>query len=94
MRVEFKKYLALECTDQKSLKLEYFKQSGYCCAACSKRRKQKSYGGHCQGDNPNISYPSWKLVSKNKKQWMKKTLHFEKTYSSYWKDYFYLYITW
>lgn len=94
MRVKFKKYLATQCTDRKSLQLQYFKQSGYCCAACSKRRKQKCYGGSEHDGQQKINYPSWKLVSKNKKQWMEKTLHTKKYTYRHWTDYWYVKITW
>ena len=29
-------------------------------------------------------YPSWKLVTKNRKQWMKKPYHFEEDFDLYW----------
>jgi hypothetical protein len=41
-----------------------------------------------------IKFPSWKLVSKNKKQWMKKNLKFRK--SKRWSCFFdeYIFIEW
>ncbi len=41
----------------------------------------KSYGGY--SDYERITYPSWKLVSKNRKQWMKKPMNIEVDYNNY-----------
>lgn len=43
----------------------------------------KYYGGY---DNERITYPSWKLVSKNRKQWMKKPLKIEHDYENHRKQ--------
>jgi len=46
------------------------------------------------GDRPRIRrvrYPNWKLVSKNKKQWMKKTIKVKKSNLKYFDDYFELF---
>jgi hypothetical protein len=40
--------------------------------------KKKWYGGFKE-----IRYPNWKLVSKNRKQWIKKTLKFEERISRF-----------
>jgi hypothetical protein len=41
----------------------------------------KYYGGY--SDYNRITYPSWKLVSKNRKQWMKKPMNIEADYNNY-----------
>ena len=52
------------------------------CSWCAYHRGEnkegKWYGGFTDSY---IRYPNWKLVSKNKKQWMKKTLKIEKKLS-------------
>ena len=46
------------------------------CSYCGYHRGEnetnKYYGGYVK--NNNIKYPSWKLVSKQRKQWMKKPI--------------------
>ena len=42
---------------------------------CNKSRKTKSYGGF---SDEKINYPNWKLVSKNSKQWMGKSIKIKK----------------
>jgi hypothetical protein len=52
------------------------KSNGISCSYCKYHRNENgagrgyygSYGGH------GIKYPNWKLVSKNRKQWMKKPI--------------------
>lgn len=43
----------------------------WCGYHCGENKEGKWYGGFLDS---NIRYPNWKLVSKNKKQWMKKSL--------------------
>ena len=62
------------------------------CAYCRYHRGEnnyKSYGGHvyddmetCSGKikGTNTRYPNWKLVSKNRKQWMPKPTKFKLRY--------------
>lgn len=56
------------------------------CDRCPYHRKEnqdgKSYGGF---EGENITYPNWKLATKNGKQWMKKNLMCVKTMSKYTK---------
>lgn len=50
---------------------------GYCKPnrGCNGRKKgKKSYGGF---EDEKLKYPSWKLTSKCRKQWMKKPLKFK-----------------
>jgi len=66
---------------------------GYCkpnrgCNARYKRKKK--FGGF---SDENLRYPSWKDVSKNRKQWMKKPLKFE-TEQLKWRNSQYVTIYW
>jgi hypothetical protein len=67
------------------------------CAYCPynkhENRKTKYYGGRVKSedDRQNVNFPNWKLVSKNRKQWMKKP----KTYKvevekSKWYEYYWI----
>lgn len=64
------------------LRKEYLTNREISCNWCGyhsgENYKGKWYGGY---KNSNITYPSWKLVSKNKKQWMKKPLKFKERLS-------------
>lgn len=56
------------------------------CARCPYNRvenwKGKHYGGTVlEGDESDITYPSWKLSTKNRKQWERKTYKIFKTES-------------
>ncbi len=56
--------------------LEY-KTGGINCSRCCYHRgenRTKYYGGFV---HKYVTYPSWKLVSKNRKQWMDKPLRIE-----------------
>lgn len=50
------------------------------CPLCKYNRGEnyrgKHYGGYLN-DKKQIVHPNWKLVSKNKKQWMKKSMNVE-----------------
>jgi ribulose kinase len=52
------------------------------CSYCE-YHKNENYDGHCYGgfEDDNLKRPNWKLVSKNKKQWQKKTSKINKTIS-------------
>ncbi len=50
----------------------------WCGYHCGENKEGKWYGGFTDSY---IRYPNWKLVSKNKKQWMKKSLKIEKKLS-------------
>ena len=43
----------------------------YCKYHDNENSTDKGYGGY---NDKGITYPNWKLVSKNKKQWMKKPI--------------------
>lgn len=55
------------------LRIPYDSICGWCSpgSRCCKRQKQKWYHVNPNSKRPD-NFPSWKLVSKNKKQWMKK----------------------
>lgn len=44
---------------------------GYCKYHRVENKTTKYYGGYA---DKNVNYPNWKLVSKNRKQWMKKPI--------------------
>jgi hypothetical protein len=63
----------------------YLEQSGKIrCSRCGYHRgendKRKWYGSF---DEKSIRKPSWKLVSKNRNQWMKKSIRFIKCVDRY-----------
>ena len=68
------------------------------CTFCRYHKYENStnnyYGGHWDDktDNYNIKHPSWKLVSKNRKQWMKKPIkpHYRLSYG----ENYYIDINW
>ena len=87
------------------LRKEYLEHSGeircsYCKYHKNENKKGKWYGGFTDYSKPEseficinpekITYPSWKLVSKNKKQWMDKKLKIKlgKTKGYWMKGYF------
>lgn len=61
------------------LRKEYLTNRKIKCSWCGYHRGEnkegKWYGGFLDS---HIRYPNWKLVSKNKKQWMKKSLKIKK----------------
>jgi len=60
----YKKYL-------ESSKAEIY--CSYCKYHRGENRKRKHYGGF-EDDKKGLTYPNWKLVSKNRKQWIDKPL--------------------
>jgi len=85
----------------------YLEHSGQIhCSYCGYHRGENSehkwYGGYhyddmetCRGKRkgPHTRYPNWKLVSKNRKQWMKKPTKYEIKTTRYGKS-TYIDITW
>ncbi len=72
-----------------------------CCLNCAKRgRRQYYYERYDNTDNKlDAKIPSWKLVSKNRKQWMNKPIKFKPLkkgfqISSYYTKYISFEITW
>ena len=49
----------------------------YCSYHKNENKTSKWYGG-IGYDETNIRFPNWKLVSKNRKQWMKKPIKIKK----------------
>jgi len=43
------------------------------CSRC-RYHKGENYTGNCYGGYEKMTYPNWKLVSKNPKQWMDKPI--------------------
>jgi hypothetical protein len=66
---------------------------GFCRpnSGCNGRHKgKKGYGGR---SDKRLKYPSWKLATKNRKQWMIKSLKFKKTQMK-WYEFEYVTIEW
>ena len=76
-----------ETNNRRVFKLLHIKSENGCCMRCAIRQRQQWYR-IIEKDNEwtNTKFPSWKLVSKNKKQWMKKPLKF-KTKTSHSRTY-------
>lgn len=73
------------------------KKNGIHCSYCKYHRCEnktsKWYGGFIDDEKENIRYPSWKLATKNRKQWMKKDLKIKKEKTRI-SDKEYIDITW
>jgi len=53
---------------------EYLERKGRIhCSRC-RYHKGENYTGNCYGGYRKMTYPNWKLVSKNPKQWMDKPM--------------------
>ena len=63
----------------------------FCQYHCGENRTTKWYGSSLNDDK--IRYPNWKLVSKNRKQWMKKPLKISISYTN-WTNIPYIDIEW
>jgi hypothetical protein len=72
-----KRNLFHETTDSRTFRILHITSETGCCLNCAKRRRRYWYGSYSWGDQ-HIKTPSWKLVSKNRKQWMKKPLKFKR----------------
>jgi hypothetical protein len=57
---------------------------------CNKRKKITEYGGY----DDELRLPNWKLVTKNKKQWMPKPLFFKYHELRYYQKKVYVEVTW
>ena len=55
----------------------------YCRYHKGENKTTKWYGGW---EDESLRYPNWKLVSKNRKQWMQKNLNFTEKKSRFSKD--------
>ena len=49
------------------------------CSFCKYNEGENFSGNSYGGYDCNIKYPNWKLVSKNRKQWMNKKISIEET---------------
>lgn len=63
----------------------------YCGYHRGENRTNKCYGGYADDDG--IRYPNWKIVSKKRKQWMKKPIKITHEKWS-WRKGMYTNITW
>ena len=72
-----RKYYELRTTNNRGVYRKHYRSvlDGYgLCSFCKPHsgcNLRKHYGGY---KHKSVVYPSWKLVSKNKKQWMEKPL--------------------
>lgn len=76
----------LKTTNNKAYKLYRFAQLGICCMGCVNRHRRGHYYILTTEDKEHRKFPSWKLVSKNRKQWMKKPLKYSKNKYN-WRSY-------
>ncbi|MFW6219950.1 MAG: hypothetical protein ACOC33_03845 [bacterium] len=58
------------------------KKNGISCSYCKYHRGENKTTKHYGGWNDDITYPSWKLVSKNSKQWMKKPIKIKEVFTN------------
>lgn len=65
-----------ETMDRRTFNIVHIKVKTSCCLKCKKRENNKWYHVSWRDKGRNV-FPNWKLVSKNKKQWMKNNLSFE-----------------
>lgn len=70
------------------------RKGGIYCSYCKyhrgENRTTKAYGGYVE---ESVRYPSWKLVSKNRKQWMRKPVKIESDFNN-WRNLEYVTIEW
>lgn len=59
----------LETTNRKVFNIVHISNVTSCCIICN-RRIRNGYYFIISNDKKRSRYPNWKLVSKNKKQWM------------------------
>lgn len=55
-------------------KLQLEKKGKIRCSYCKYNRGENKTSNNYGGFDGKVKYPSWKLVSKNRKQWMKKPI--------------------
>ena len=70
--------LYTETMDRKTFNVIHIKCVTGCCMRCAKRQRREFYFIRPGELKEKAKYPSWKLTSKNKKQWMSKNLDFNK----------------
>ncbi|MEO6304490.1 MAG: hypothetical protein ABIP51_15120 [Bacteroidia bacterium] len=76
----FRKVYA-ETMDRRTFNIVHIKVKTICCLKCKRRSNHKWY--HISWEGKNI-FPNWKLVSRNKKQWMNKEIKFAQKDNSNW----------
>lgn len=70
-----KRNLYHETTDSRTFRILHISSETFCCLRCARRRSRGWYGSYNTPARP-MKIPSWKLASKNRKQWMKKPLKY------------------
>jgi len=65
-----------------------------CCSYCKYNRNENNKGKWYGGYNKKIKIPNWKLISRNKKQWMGKPKNYKIIPISWVGNYVYYEIKW
>ena len=68
-----------ETTDSRTFKIIHIQCVTSCCLRCAKRQRRGFYFIIKENDKRRSKFPSWKLTSKNKKQWMDKEVKYKKS---------------
>ena len=73
-----------ETSHRRTFNIIHIKCVTGCCLNCAKRGRRNWYHIWETSKKRHAKYPNWKMVSKNKKQWMEKPLeyiHWDKIYT-------------
>lgn len=70
-------------TNNRLYNISIFQKDDLCCWGCVNRYRRGYYYIYDDDHRFGSSYPSWKLVSKNKKQWETKKLVFKRNRNGY-----------
>lgn len=94
----WKRNLYHDTVDSRTFTILHITTETGCCLKCAKRHRREWYGSSDVG-KWRFKHPSWKLVSKNRKQWMKKPLDYSyETIGRHWDpdipNWTYCEITW
>jgi hypothetical protein len=69
-----KRNLYSETTDNRTFNIIHIKCVTSCCLRCAIRQRRNFYFIAKTSDKERSRFPSWKLTSKNRKQWMSKNV--------------------
>ena len=83
----------LTTNHRRTHKIIHINEVTSCCLKCAIRKRQTWYHKMKWENKEHSKFPNWKMVSKNKKQWMKKPLRFIEDTSPYLR-YQYIDIVW
>lgn len=80
-------HLYWETTDSRTFKIIHIRFVTSCCLRCAIRERRDFYFITKVGnDKMRSKFPSWKLTSKKRKQWMEKNLKFKKMDGRYYSS--------